>query len=183
MNYNYPIKYAVLELIDENNMTFGFVASKCYIIEDSTRYLADGSSIKYHQVVFPYTNIVDFRQKVYYDYHTQDIGCRNVPGYDLEGNLYNASIAMKLFDNYNDAKAEANLHNQILLKKSISELPWSHPNYEKEKEKINFIFSLNMTTCRKFEELIQKQTSDMNISNEKLILINKRQKNNSFNRR
>ena len=47
-------------------------------------------------------------------------------------------------------------------------------DYEKEKEKISFIFSLNMTTCRKFEELIQKQTGDMKISNEENILICKR---------
>lgn len=89
---------------------------------------------------------------------------------------------MKLFDNYEDAHTEAALSNQQLVENLIFKLPWSHPNYEKEKEKINFIFSLNMTTCRKFEELIQKQTSDMNISNEKIILINKRQKNNRFNR-
>ena len=170
MNDNYPIKYAVLGLIDENNTTFGFIASKCYVIEDSIRYLPDGNNIKYHKVVFPYTNIVDYINKIYYDYHTQDIGCRNIPEY----NLYNASIAMNLFDNYEDAHVEATLSNQKLVEDLISKLPWSHPDYEKEKEKISFIFSLNMTTCRKFEELIQKQTGDMKISNKENILINKR---------
>lgn len=181
MNANYPIKYAVLELRDENNATFGFIASKSYVIENSVRYLPDGSNIEYHYVVFPYSNVVDYIKKIYYDYHTQDIGYRTIPEYDLYGNIYNISVVMKLFDNYEDAHTEAALSNQQLVENLISKLPWSHPNYEKEK--INFIFSLNMTTCRKFEELIQKQTSDMNISNEKIILINKRQKNNSFNRR
>ena len=64
MNVNYPIKYAVLELRDENNATFGFIASKSYVIEDSIRYLPDGSNIEYHYVVFPYSNVVDYIKKI-----------------------------------------------------------------------------------------------------------------------
>ena len=166
-NLTYPVKYAVLELIDEFNTTFGFIASKCYVIEDVTRYLPDGSNREYHKVVFPYTNIVDYKQKIYYDYQTQDIGHHNIPEYDLCGNICNAYITTKVFDNYDDAYIYAIVNNQQLIENLIFKLPWSHPNYEKEREEINLKFSLDMTTCEKFEELILKQTKDMKLASEK----------------
>ena len=59
------------------------------------------------------------------------------------------------------------INNQQLIENLIFKLPWSHPNYEKEKEEINLKFSLDMTTCEKFEELILKQTKDMKLASEK----------------
>ena len=119
MNANYPIKYAVLELRDENNATFGFIASKSYVIENSVRYLPDGSNIEYHYVVFPYSNVVDYIKKIYYDYHTQDIGYRTIPEYDLYGNIYSISVVMKLFNNNKNTKSKDNIHKKKLLKKEI----------------------------------------------------------------
>ena len=163
----YPIKYAVLELTDENSKTFGFIVSKCYVVEALTKYLPDGNSRKYYKVVFPYTNIVDYKQKICYEYHTQDIGIRYTPNYDYFGEIYNGKVVDELFDNYDVAYVNSILKNKQLVEDLYSKLPIFHPNYEKEKEEISSKFSLNMSLCEKFEKLILEQTRDMIIVNEK----------------
>ena len=163
----YPVKYAILELMDENNKIYGFVVSKCYVIEDLTKYLADGSSINYHKVVFPYPNILYYRQKLYYDYQTKDIGVKCTPKYDFFGELYNGHIVDELFDSYDMAYIHATKKNHELGKKLASSVMVFSPNYQEELEKVNLNFSFNMATCEKFEKLIFENTRDMVIVNEK----------------
>ena len=163
----YPVKYAILELMDENNKIYGFVVSKCYVIEDLTKYLDDGSSINYHKVVFPYSNILYYRQKLYYDYQTKDIGVKCTPKYDFFGELYNGHIVDELFDSYDMAYIHAAKKNQELGKKLVSSVMVFSPNYKEELEKVNLNFSLNMATCAKFEKLIFENTRDMVIINER----------------
>ena len=61
---NYPIKYAVLELkkrggwaVDFEDVTQGFIVSKCYVVESNIVYNADGTNSVKHKVVFPYDDI------------------------------------------------------------------------------------------------------------------------------
>ena len=65
---NYPIKYAVQELkinkgYDSNyeDVTFGFVVSKCYVISQNIKYNADGTSAQTYDVLFPYGDIHTFK--------------------------------------------------------------------------------------------------------------------------
>lgn len=65
---NYPIKYTILELkerggylVGYEDITQGFVVSKCYVIESSIAYNADGSNKIIHKVVFPFQNIESFK--------------------------------------------------------------------------------------------------------------------------
>ena len=163
----YPIKYAVLRLVDEKNTIIGFIVSKCYVIEDIIKHYETGESKQYHKVVFPYTDIAYYKQKLYYDYKTDDIGIRDYPKYDLYNNIYNTYVVERLFNNYDEAYVYATINNKYLAEALISKLPWSHPNYEKEEKEISLKFSLDMVTCEKFEELILKKTKDMIVENEK----------------
>ena len=64
---NYPVKYAVLELqvdggirYDYEDITKGFVVSKCYVLEDRLIYSYNGSAFQKFVVSFPYDNFEYF---------------------------------------------------------------------------------------------------------------------------
>ena len=52
MKFNYPIKYAAMPIKD-CDMTY-YIVSKCYLINDTTKYDSCGYSYKDSEVVFPY---------------------------------------------------------------------------------------------------------------------------------
>ena len=81
---NYPIKYAVLELkerggwsVGYKDITQGFIVSKCYVIESSIIYNADGSYKTIHRVVFPFSDIAAFKDSLAYG--KQYIGKPEIP--------------------------------------------------------------------------------------------------------
>lgn len=155
-NFKFPIKYAVLKL------SIGFIVSKCYIIEDTTRYYEDGSSNKQYNVVFPYPSIEEYMDNIYYDYDTKDIGARNTPKHDFWGNVYNTQTVEKVFDSY----LEASLYASIKNKELSSNILQLHSKYQQEVEDINLKFSLDMKVCEKFEKLIFEKTTDMEVLKE-----------------
>ena len=70
-NINYPVKYAVLEIKEIGgwavwfeNVTLGFIASKCYVIESNILYDVNGNSQVIHKVVFPFNNIEKFKSSL-----------------------------------------------------------------------------------------------------------------------
>ena len=67
---NYPVKYAVLELKEVGgysqgweDITKGFIASKCFVVESKVKYLSDGSSKVSHKVVFPHKDYKTFKNE------------------------------------------------------------------------------------------------------------------------
>ena len=66
MKISYPIKYAVMPIIEQVAWSHGlnelereydvvcYIVSKCYLWKDLTKYMENGKSIKEYEVVFPY---------------------------------------------------------------------------------------------------------------------------------
>ena len=170
MELNYPIKYAVLEL-KEKGKVIGYIPSKCYIVESDTKYFGDGSSKNIHRVVFPFTDVEEYKHKIYYDYETKDIGTPSIPMLDLSGNYYPVKIVEKLYDDYDSAYAVATVNNIFLEENMLTNIiPLAtNPMYQKEKEEILLKHSLNMTLCEKFEKLVREQTKNMKVFGEEYI--------------
>ena len=110
---NYPIAYAVLELKEKGgyidsyaDITQGFIASKCYVLESSVVYNSDGSCKFVHKVVFPYNDIKGFKAAIKNGSH--NIGDKEEVKYDAYGNAFPVSIVTELYDSFEVAKLADN---------------------------------------------------------------------------
>ena len=43
---------------------YGFVVTKCYVLEDTIKYFSNGGKQEYYKVVFPYPNISNYKKKI-----------------------------------------------------------------------------------------------------------------------
>ena len=155
---NYPIKYAVLELKEQggwtfgyNDITIGFIASKCYVVGSSIKNHSNGESDISYDVVFPLKNISDFKfflklGMLYNEKH-------KVPLYDGFGKHYPVTIVSDLFDNYEEAKCAAGLKNDEL---------------KEESEQNEKLFLENLSVCQKFEDLVLRKTENMIITEDRV---------------
>lgn len=113
MKYNYPIKYAVIPMIEQIDYcaegerkysTVAYIATKCHLISKEEEYNIYGSKKIQYQVVFPYKSINDTftefeRVKPYYSYDR----CAN------------SIIVDSIFDTFGEAVLEADSRNNKLL--------------------------------------------------------------------
>lgn len=160
----YPIKYAVLKLKREGgwndnyeDVTVGYIASKCYLVESSIKYRRDGSNAIMHSVVFPYS---DFTRFYFQDNpNISSLPIEEEPRYDALDYPYPIRIVDKLFDNYEEAKKEAEIQNLKLKHDCISKLylgigkNWNDLIRDFEKK-----FEDDMKKCNLYEEMITKST-------------------------
>lgn len=162
---NYPIKYAVLELQEYGGwptyekITKGFIVSKCYVIESHIRYLKDGTTTIFHDVVFPFNNIYDFS-----NYLRNKSNCNEepiTPSYDIHGNLYPIDTVTYLYDYYEDALLERNKQNKKLIIELLSGISITSPNWKENYKNIEKIHTKNIDICQKYEQFITEQTKDM----------------------
>ena len=174
---NYPIKYAVLELKEKGgylvgyeDITQGFIASKCYVIESDIVYNSDGSNKIIHKVVFPFNNIEKFKNSLRNG--RQNIGEAEVPKYDSCDRIYPISIVTDLFDSYESAKVAAEEKNEEYIRNLLSKIPAPSPailsivNWQKYYEESKQKFENGLEICNLFEQLILTATEDMDISEE-----------------
>ena len=174
---NYPIKYAVLELKEKGgylvgyeDITQGFIASKCYVVESNIIYNSDGSNKVIHKVVFPFQDIECF--KISLRNSRQNIGNPEVPRYDACGRIYPINIVTDLFDSYESAKVAAIERNEEYIRNSLSKIPAPSPatlpivNWQKYYEESKQKFENGLEICNLFEQLILTATEDMDISEE-----------------
>ena len=174
---NYPIKYAVLELKEKGgylygyeDITQGFIVSKCYVIESSIIYNPDGSNIIIHKVVFPFKDIENF--KISLRNGNQNIGNVETPQYDACGRIYPTNVVTDLFDSYELAKETAKEKNEEHRCNLISKVPvpisarLSNSNWQKQYEELKQKFDNGLEICNLFEQLVLAATEDMNISEE-----------------
>lgn len=125
MKYNYPVKYAAIPIIEQVGWSHGmnelerkydvacYIVSKCYLINDITKYKENGKSEKEYEVVFPY-------QKEQY-YHWQ----RAEPSFNYNHACTNSNFVEKVFDNYEDALDFAIQKNKELCNKTWIYLPYT----------------------------------------------------------
>ena len=165
---NYPIKYAVLELKEVGgysqgweDITKGFIVSKCYVVESKIKYLADGSSEIYHKVVFPHKDLSEFKVALKLRNNTS-VGDRITPQYNALSKPYPIDIVTDLFDTYEDAKIVSDDKNKELYHRITCYLDVDY--LVKNLDRINTEFATEMELCGLFEKAILEETEDMNIS-------------------
>ncbi len=172
----YPIKYAILELkerggylVGYEDITQGFIVSKCYVLESSIIYNSDGSNKEIYKVVFPFSNIEEFKNSLRNG--KPNIGNAKIPRYDVSGEIYSTNIVTELFDSYELAKINATEKNEeyrcnLMLKKPVIVMhtKLSNANWEKQHEKLKQEFENGLKICNIFEQLVLKATEDMDIS-------------------
>lgn len=163
---NYPIKYAVLELKERNSyldeyddITKGFIPSKCYVIESDIIYNPDGSNKMVHIVVFPFQDIKSFKISL------GNLGKANIPNFEEYGTICPINMVTDLFDNYENAKIVTEQKNEELKYKLLSKYTSSNLSklsYENYKHRIEN----GLEICYMFEQLVQIETENMGISEE-----------------
>jgi len=161
------IKYAVEELKvdggfinDYQDITKGFIVSKCYVIEDIIRHPFE-NPIQMYLVSFPYYNFEDFSiyldRNINYKYYYEENGV-NKPN-----SLRRVST---IFDTYEEAKEKANIENEML--KDTLTADANCLGFWKELKEIEDNFYDTMKKCEKYEDWILENTKDMEISNVEL---------------
>ena len=139
----YPIKYAVLELKEQGgflagyeDITQGFIVSKCYVVGSEIKYYSNGKYDITYKVVFPFKNISSFKLSL--NRGTSYDCYETIPLYDASGDPYPIDIVTSLFDNYEEAKEISLLKNEkmeenLILKISLLDENWKE-KYEKLKQ-------------------------------------------------
>ena len=163
---NYPVKYAALKLkvlggYDSNYtyITFGYIASKCYVVESFIKYYPNGDSSLSHKVVFPYSNLTSFISN-------KSIGNIVTPRYNSNNEIYPVEIISDLFDSYEDAKKYA-LEKNKEMENSLAmevDLPLNSPYFNDEYEKVKEKFYDRLLICESYEKLVTQKTEDMKVS-------------------
>lgn len=144
MKNNYPVKYAVIGINDEVNKIkqITYIASKCYVIEESIRYSENGEKNKFYNVCFPFTlgnDLFSF------------IRTNPLNGFRQVDNVY---------DSYDEAIYAAKLKNEEYVLNKIGILPFDERfqiNYNELIKKEEFYIE----KYKKLEKLIEENTDDM----------------------
>ena len=174
---NYPIKYAVLELIERGgwsvgykDITQGFIVSKCYVVESNIVYHSDGSYNVIHKVVFPYSDITTFKNSL--SYGGQNIGRPEIPRYDACDKVYPVNMVTVLFDSYEQAKVMAAYKNKEYRDNLVFNTPaffsnnFLNSNWKEQLHELEQKFLQNLEICNLFEQLVLEKTKDMDTSEE-----------------
>lgn len=165
----YPIKFAVLELKEKGNwqngyedITCGFIVSKCFVVESTIIYSPNGESKQIYKVVFPYKDIEKYKYNFNQGSHV--LGEPTIPSYNANGHVYPYDIVPKIFDEYNEANELAMQMNKILRSNLISNLSILDNDFNEKYQKIKNDFNKELIICKKFEELILINTENMKIT-------------------
>ncbi len=170
MKYNYPVKYAVMPIIEQVGWSHGlnelereydavcYIVSKCYLLGDKTKYKENGKTEKEYQVVFPYQKGINY----------------NWEWERINPTINNSTNVEKVFDNYDEALEFATQKNEELCNKACRYL-----SHTKVSEKIQN-FNDKLSEYKMLEQQILLNTSNLEISNIKelnnLIIYDKKDK-------
>lgn len=165
---NYPVKYAVLELKEIGgysqgweDITMGFIASKCFVVESKVKYLSDGSSKVAHKVVFPHKDYKTFKVSLN-TRNSAQVEERITPQYNAISEPYPVNIVTDLFDTYEEAKEDAEVKNNELYHSMICHLDVEY--LVKNLDRINKEYASEMELCNLFEKASLEETEDMVVS-------------------
>lgn len=162
MKNNYPIKYAVMPIIEQTGWYPGlhelereygivcYIASKCYVVGREEKYNRYGNTICEYKVVFSYGK----------DNQYGDLS-RVEPEFCLmNGRCNNSTNVDKVFDSFEEAKEETEKKNKEILSKELSYIRVDdnfHQNVslarEKREEVVNYY--------QKIENMIEENSTDL----------------------
>ena len=169
---DYPIKYAVEELkvdgginYEYEDITKGFIVSKCYVLEDRLIYLPNGETCQKFVVSFPYDQFEYFtrwfRQNSYkymsyiYDLYKNYIENKHDPSREHLRDGHPLHFVCELFDDFLEAKEMVDHKNNQLKGEILANTG------RKAYEKLLKEFDDTMTMCGEYEKFIFANTSDM----------------------
>lgn len=170
---NYPIKYAILELKTKGgfihnfeDITVGFIVSKCYVVNQNIRYYEDGSSKTTYHVVFPYNDIHNFKWRTLggFTFYDTEIS----PSFGYHGNCMNANVVSSIYDNFDEAEVEAECENEKLKAKIGGSVSVTSPNWhDKYLEDLKH-FNEDIDICKRYEQAICELTSSMDVTTDNI---------------
>ena len=162
MKNNYPIKYAVMPIIEQTGWYPGlhelereygivcYIVSKCYVVGREEKYNRYGNTICEYKVVFSYGK----------DNQYGDLS-RVEPEFCLmNGRCNNSTNVDKVFDSFEEAKEETEKKNKEILSKKLSFIRVDdnfHQNVslarEKHEEVVNYY--------QEIESMIEENSTDL----------------------
>ena len=158
----YPQKYAVLEVKEKGGWaagyeeeTLGYIPSKCYLVETTTRYKADGNQRTIHNVVFPYKNISQFRRTS--SQEIEDLGEPEEPRYHFYYQLANGNEVPYIFESYEEAEYLAKLENEKLLAEKVASISFLNPDWKVKYDMKIKQAQDELALCEQFAQVIQNQ--------------------------
>ncbi len=163
MKNNYPIKYAVIPMIEQVGWSRGmhelervydtvcYIVSKCYLIGENKKYRVNGTVMTEYQVVCP------FKEGEYYTWYKDE------PSYNLiNESCTNVVLTDALFDTFDEAKVVKNEKNKDLLLQKFLYMPIKK-NKAKHKE-IEEEFKQIIMYYDQLEKEIEKRTNNLEIN-------------------
>lgn len=166
----YPVKYAVLELkvngdwkIDYKDKTIGFIVSKCRVVSQTIRYLEDGTSVSSYQVVFPYKNVEEYKNRISGNLSLDEN--ERIPNFGSYGNCLNATVVSEIYDTYDEAAEAAEYENSSI--ESCVYVLCNQPSCYNCEEKLRE-YETNMELCKSFERDILEATKELPITSESI---------------
>ena len=165
MKNNYPIKYAVIPMIEQIGWSHGmnelerkygtvcYIVSKCYLVGENKQYNIDGTITTKYQVVCP------FSEEEHYTWRREE------PSYNLmHGGYTNSIITDALFDSFDDAKVIKEQKNKDLLIQKFAYMPID--TYKVKHQEIEDEFNRIVVYYDKLELEIENRTQDLIVNNE-----------------
>ena len=162
---NYPVKYAILGIEEQvgwipgwHNMEreydiCGYIVSKVFVVSELIQYNHDGTHTKKYQVVFPFPSITDTK--------------RQIPIYNMYSQISNSVNVYHVFDDFEEAKKLANeLNKEIRSQSCFPKLFNQRMSYTERKLKGQEEFDKRFTCYLKFENYINSETADMEITSD-----------------
>ena len=162
MKNNYPIKYAVMPIIEQTGWYPGlhelereygivcYIVSKCYVVGREEKYNRYGNTICEYKVVFSYGK----------DNQYGDLS-RVEPEFCLmNGRCNNSTNVDKVFDSFDEAKEETEKKNKEILSKELSYIRVDdnfHQNVSLAREKHEEVVSY----YQKIENMIEENSTDL----------------------
>ena len=166
MKNNYPIKYAVIPMIEQvgwldginelerNYETVYYIVSKCYVVGEDKKYNIDGTTTTRYQVVCPYG------KDKYQNWRREE------PTYNLvHGGCTNGIMTDALFDNFAEAKAVKEQKNKNLLIQKFKYM--SVDTYKEKHQEIEDEFNRTVNYYDELESKIEYCTEDLLVHNKR----------------
>ena len=160
----FSIKYAVLELKSKGgystnyeDVTEGFIVSKCYIVGMEVKFLPNGEAEVIYKVFFPYDDIENFKRMTFMGipYFEE----RKQLGINACNDYYPIHIVESIFDTYEEASDVARIENEDLFRKITLLYDWKK-KYDELKEK----YKKNLVNFSFYEQYIKENTKDMMVT-------------------
>ena len=165
MKNNYPVKYAVIPITINNDISY-YIASKCYLVNEVKKYNSNGTIENRYFVVCPFKNL---------DNGTWE---KVEPYFNFNGNCTNSVEVDELYHYYGDAIKAKDKKNKDVFNKKVSHLAFDQNFYDK-REQIVKEYDEIASYYNQLESLIEEKLIDLKMGfaskEQNIIIYNKKE--------